>query len=196
MGQNISTGDFSCIDCSTRLITIDDGDTSSRARFKDPNPEEESIDDEITVFESPIKTSKRQSFNESQDKFLVYDTSLTTNAITSPNAVFTSKKLYTRNRIIKRNTSQTLSMNHDDSYLSTLSHSAINLVSSSSNSNSYIQKDSFVNNSGFGSGRHKMYSSNALNVSINLVESIRKVNNMSSMRLDSTFDEMGTPRNS
>lgn len=196
MGQNISTGGFSCVDCSSRLITIEDGDTSSRAKFKDPNPEEEDIDDEITVFESPIKTSKRQSFDESQDKFLVYDASLTTHAITSPNAAFTDKRLYTKNRIIKRNTSQTLPRHHDDSYLSTLSHSTINLVSSASNANSYLQRDPFVNNSGFGSTRHKTYSSNALSVSINLVESIRKVHNTSSVRSETTFDGMGTPRNS
>jgi hypothetical protein len=196
MGQSISSSGFSCVDCSSRLITIEDNEASLRSKYKDPTPEDsEDLNDEITVFESPVKTSAKQDFLEPQEKFHRLDSVLSTHIMTSPNAAFSEKRLYMKNRITKLNTSNTLPR-HDDSLLSGHSHSDISFVGFSSNSNAHSYKDIGNNSPGMTSIRYKTYSSNASPVSINLVDSIRKCYNSSSVRSENTLDGMGTPRNS
>lgn len=196
MGQNISSGGFSCVDCSSRLITIEDNESSLRVKYKDPTPENfEDLNDEITVFESPVRTSVKQDLLESQEKFHQLDSVLSTHIMTSPNAAFSEKKLYMKNRITKLNTSHIIPRN-DDSLLSGHSHSDISFVGFSSNSNADSYKDIGNISPGMTPVRYKTYSSNASPVSINLVDSIRKCYNSSSVRSENTLDGMGTPRNS
>ncbi|OMJ73769.1 hypothetical protein SteCoe_27480 [Stentor coeruleus] len=190
MGQNISSSGFSCVDCGSRLITIEDNEASIRIKYKDPTPEDsEDLNDEITVFESPVKTSVKQDFYESQEKFRQLDSVLSTHIMTSPNAAFSDKRFYMKNRITKLNTSNIIQRN-EDNLLS--GHSDIGFTS---NTSDYLSKD-IGNSPGITSIRYKTYSSNASPVSINLVDSIRKCYNNSSVRSENILDGMGTPRNS
>ncbi|OMJ85223.1 hypothetical protein SteCoe_13539 [Stentor coeruleus] len=193
MGQRISSSGFSCMDCDCRLITIEDNESSSRVKNQDSTPEgSEDLNDEITVFESPVKIGSKQDFYESQENFYQQDSVLTTDIMISPNAAFSEKRLYMKNRITKLNTSHTI-LKNDDSLLSGHSNSDISFVGFSSNSNAISYKYIGNNSPGITSIRCKMYSSNVSPVSINLVDSIRKC---SSVRSENTLDGMGIPRNS
>jgi hypothetical protein len=75
MGQKLGKSGFSCVDCGSRLITHEDLESSSKFNPRDiyyPDCTEGS-NDEITVFESPLKPSIRHSQSTLLEKSLLFD---------------------------------------------------------------------------------------------------------------------------
>ena len=67
MGSSIPIS-FSCADCSSRVMTVEDLESSYNSRSKDIYYLEDrtDINDEVTVFESPIKTRANRLYKSTE----------------------------------------------------------------------------------------------------------------------------------
>jgi hypothetical protein len=146
MGQGMSASSLSCVDCGSRLVTQEDNETFSRIISRDiicsPNDD---YNDEVTVFESPVKAHKKY-----------------------PHAEPETAKDSTRIESIHPNTSPDFSFSGMGSKKNSMNKTSDDYTGSE------ISTPTQAPNSSFSIGRYKTLSRNFSSMSLNLVDAVRK----------------------
>lgn len=150
MGSNISSISFSCIDCNSRLNTIEDVENSWKMQSKELNFQDESFDfqDEFTVFRTQAKDlsiDEMSNFFQSLPK---------TNQSQVDDSLLTSPKSRIQYSSLRPSSLILTSKNPEDQSFSEISTPTT------------IRKQN----------RYKTYSRNYSEISNNIVETVRKIN--------------------
>ena len=171
MGQRLAAT-LSCVDCGTQLLTQEDNETCAKIKSRDLKFLEvmKDFSDEISVFESPIAS---KGFN-SAEKIIKINKEETVNK-TYYSQISHTEYNYPKNLIFKNTKHYTVRTNADPSI-------------------SELSTPSIITQNGFSPTRYKAFSSNFSDISLNLVNSVRKTNDLT-IKIAPDCNEMNDLKN-